>query len=140
MLKGIPGCLSPELLSVLAMMGHGDEIVLADADFPAYRCSQRVLRADGVEIAPLLAAILPLFPLDSFVENPIAIMAPVDKAAPEPKPWGRFREIVKPHFKTFTDFEYVERFAFYDRAKQAFAVVVTSEPDGNLILKKGPVA
>ncbi len=139
MLKGIPACLSPELLSVLSMMGHGEAIVLADADFPAYSCSDHVIRADGVRTADLLSAILPLFPLDPFVENPVSIMALADQAASEPDSWAQFREIIKPHFPTFKSFEYVDRFDFYDQAKQTFAVVVTGEPDGNLILKKGPV-
>ena len=139
MLKNIPPCISPDLMHALMSMGHGEEIILADADFPAHSCCAKVLRADGVGVGTLLSAILPLFPLNPFVEDPVMIMAPVDKAAPEPTVWREFRGIIKANEPGFKDLKPLERFEFYDRARQAFAVVVTSEPDGNLILKKGPV-
>jgi L-fucose mutarotase len=139
MLKNIPSCISPDLMHALMSMGHGEEIVLADADFPAHTCNRRVLRADGLRVGTLLSAILPFFPLDPFVQDPVMVMAPVDKAAPEPPVWGEFRGIIKANDPGFKDLKPLERFEFYDRARQAFAVVVTSEPDGNLILKKGPV-
>lgn len=139
MLKNIPGCISPELMYVLMRMGHGDEIILADADFPAETCSQRVIRADGHGLVTLLEAILPFLPLDPFVEKPVMIMAPVDSKAEEPANWQEYRNTIKKHEKRFRNFDYIERFNFYKRTKKAFAVVATGEPDGNLILKKGVV-
>ena len=138
MLKKIPGVISPDLIQTMMRMGHGDELVLADCDFPAETFSKRIIRADGVMIADLLKAILPFYPLDPFVEKPVAIMAPVGDAK-EPEVWQEFRKIILRHEKRFTDFEYAERFVFYQRAKESFAVVITGEPDGNLILQKGVV-
>jgi L-fucose mutarotase len=145
MLKGIPPILSPELLKVLAEMGHGDELVLADANFPAASMARRLLRADGHGVPELLAAILQLFPLDTFVERPAALMAVV-QAPGEPAPagppiWERYREVVRRHEPSFAGFELVERFAFYDRAREAYAVVATGEraPYANVILKKGVI-
>lgn len=137
MLKNIPACISPELMSAMMCMGHGDELVLADGDFPAETYSKRVIRADGLTICTLLEAILLFFPLDPFTEKPIMIMAAMGK---EPKNWKKYRKIIAGFEKRFRDFEHIERFEFYKRAQNAFAVVVTSEPDGNIILKKGVVA
>ena len=139
MLRNIPGCISPDLMHALMSMGHGDEIVLADADFPAATYSRRLLRADGLELAPLLEAILPLFPLDGFVDNPVATMDWRAWSQQEPPTYQTFRNILRRHDEQFADLALVERHAFYERAARAYAVVVTGEPDGNLILKKGPV-
>jgi L-fucose mutarotase len=145
MLKGIPPILSPELLKVLAEMGHGDELVLADANFPAASMARRLLRADGHGVPELLAAILQLFPLDTFVERPAALMAvvqaPGEPAPAEPPIWERYREVVRRHEPSFAGFELVERFAFYDRAREAYAVLATGEraPYANVILKKGVI-
>jgi len=139
MLKGIPSVISPDLMFVMMRMGHGDQLVLADCDFSAETCSKRVIRADGIRIADLLDAILSFYPLDPFTEKPVAIMAPVEDAK-APEVWKEFRGIISRHEKRFTDFEYVERFAFYRRATESFVVIITGEPDGNLILKKGVVA
>ena len=138
MLRNIPACISPDLMHALMSMGHGDEIVLTDADFPAETYSARLIRADGLDVATLLNAILPFFPLDPFVERP-AIIMDCSAWGDEPESYGRFRKIFKKHDKNFKDFELLKRFEFYERAKNTFAVVVTSEADGNVILKKGPV-
>ena len=138
MLKNIPACISPDLMHALMSMGHGDEIVLADADFPGASYSKRLIRVDGVDVATLLDAILPLFPLDSFVKKP-AITMDCSEWGKEPESYERFRRIIRKHEKSFTDFELVKRFDFYKRASNAYAVVITSEADGNVILKKGPV-
>ncbi len=138
MLRGIPSCLSPDLVYILMNMGHGDEIVFADADFPGASYAKKLLRCDGVDIATLLKAVLPFFPLDSFVENPVATMDCSPWGDP-PESYARFKQIIKKYEPKFTDFEYVERFELYKRAETAFAVVITSEADGNLFLKKGPV-
>ena len=139
MLKGIPNCLSPDLVRALMSMGHGDEIVLADADFPAASYAKRLIRADGVDIATLLEAILPFFPLDSFVDKPVITMDWRDWAHAEPAAYQTFRNSILKSDPGFADFEYLKRFDFYERAKSSFAIVITGEPDGNLVLKKGPV-
>jgi L-fucose mutarotase len=139
MLKNIPGCLSPDLMHALMSMGHGDEIVLADADFPGVSYSQRLIRCDGVPLTTLFEAILPFFPLDPFTEKPTATMEYRPWSSQEPASYERFRQILRTHDPKFVELEYVERFAFYERARKAYAVVMTSEPDGNLILKKGVV-
>ena len=138
MLRNVPGCISPDLMHALMSMGHGDEILLADADFPAATHSRRLIRADGVDVGTLLESILPFFPLDAFVEKP-AITMDCSPWGDEPESYERFRAIIGKHEPRFTDFELLERFRLYERARNAYAVVVTSEADGNVILKKGPV-
>ena len=138
MLRNIPACISPDLMHALMTMGHGDEIVFADADFPAADNAKRLIRADGLDIATLLEAVLPLFPLDGFVDKP-AITMDCSEWGDEPESYKRFRKIIKKHYDKFTDFELEKRFDLYDRSQKAYAVVVTSEADGNVILKKGPV-
>ena len=140
MLKNIPNCISPELMSIMMRMGHGDELVLADGDFPVDTFSKRVVRADGLKITTLLEAILPFFPLDPFVEKPVITMDYRAWSKEEPAFYAMFRKLIKKFDQGFTDFEYIERFEFYKRAQNAFVVVATSEPDGNIILKKGVAA
>ena len=140
MLKGIPSIISPDLLKILMEMGHGDDIVLADGNFPSASSAQRLVRSDGNNVPELLKAILQLLPLDPFVERPVALMAVVPGDSTRPTIWEQYRGIIQQNEK-FVDFEYVERFAFYERARQAYAVVATSETAayGNIILKKGLV-
>jgi L-fucose mutarotase len=141
MLKRIPPILSPELLHLIAAMGHGDELVLADANFPSVTIAQRLWRADGHAVPPLLKAILELFPLDSFVEQPAAVMQRVDKPD-EPAPiWTEFQMLLDSAEGKHVNVERVERFKFYERAKKAFCVVATGERAlyGNLIIKKGVI-
>ena len=139
MLKNIPPILSPEMLKVLMEMGHGDEIVLADGNFPAASVARRLLRCDGHGVPELLEAVLKFFPLDIYVEQPVALMAVVPGDDTKPTIWEDYRKIVVASGEKFTDFDFVERFAFYERAKQAYAVVATSEKAlyANVILKKG---
>ena len=139
MLKGISPLLSPELLTVLCRMGHGDEIVLADAHFPGDTMGRRVLRADGLKIAALIDAILPVFELDSYVDAPLVMMAAVPGDKLDPRVEKAYRAAVDRHAPKTPPIARMERFAFYDRAKQAFAVVMTGETAkyGNIILKKG---
>ena len=134
MLKGISPLVSPELLKTLAEMGHGDEIVLSDAHFPAHSINARVLRADGLPADRLLAAISPLFELDAYA-TPVVMRAPVAGDALDPSVEAAYRQALG-----YTgEIEQMERDAFYDRARKAFAVVVTGETRkyGNVILKKG---
>ncbi len=141
MLKNIPNILSPDLLKVIMEMGHGDEIVIADGNFPAASIAQRLIRLDGHPIPPILGAVLALFPLDNYVEKPVSLMAvtPGDKI--QPVIWEAYRNIIRESKEPFTDFEYVERFAFYERARKVYAVVATGESAlyANIILKKGVV-
>lgn len=141
MLKGIPPIISPDLMYVLMEMGHGDDLVLGDGNFPAATCGKRLVRCDGHAVPELLDAILQLFPLDTFVERPVALMAVVPGDSTKPTIWNEYRSIIQKHDSHFTDFEFVERFAFYERSKQAYAVVATSERAlyANIILKKGVV-
>lgn len=139
MLKGISPVISPELLAVLCRMGHGDEIVLADAHFPGDTFGQRVLRADGISIPDLLAGILPLFQLDDYVDAPMAMMEAVPGDALDPAVEESYRFAIDDNTEKRYPIERIERFAFYDRAKEAYAVVMTGENAkyGNIILKKG---
>ena len=141
MLKIISPLLSPELLKTLAEMGHGDELVLADGNFPSASIAQRLVRADGHGVPKLLEAILQLFPLDTFVERPVAVMAVVPGHDYTPTIWEEYRRILRASGEPFSDFETVERFAFYERARKAYAVLATGETSlyANLILKKGVV-
>ncbi|MBE0654114.1 MAG: L-fucose mutarotase [Bacteroidales bacterium] len=139
MLKGISPLISPELLSVLARMGHGDEIVLADAHFPGETFNPRVIRADGLRIPDLLEAILPLFVLDSYVPRPLIMMAPVKGDTLDPNVEDAYLESIYKTNPKIAPIDRIDRFEFYERAKKAFAVVMTGETAkyGNIILKKG---
>lgn len=139
MLKGIPSIMSPELLKILMEMGHGDEIVIGDGNFPAQSMGQRVVRLDGHGVPEVLEAVLALMPLDQYVEKPAALMSTV-QGDPEPPIWDTYAKIIKKH-EGKCDFNMVERFAFYDRAKLAYAVIATGESEiyANIILKKGVI-
>jgi L-fucose mutarotase len=141
MLKGIHPAISPELLKILMEMGHGDELVIADGNFPAASVAQRLVRADGHGTSILLEAILRLFPLDTYVENPVGLMAVVPGDPYQPVIWDGYRTIIRKVSAGFNEFEYIERFAFYERAKAAYAVLATSEFAlyANIILKKGVI-
>ena len=140
MLKNIPSILSPELLKILMEMGHGDEIVIADGNFPSASIARRLVRSDGNMVPELLDAILKFFPLDPYVKLPVALMAVVPGDTYKPTIWDTYRQVIAKHEK-MSDFDYVERFAFYERAKLAYAVIATSETAlyANIILKKGVV-
>lgn len=134
MLKGISPVISPDLLKTLAEMGHGDEIVISDAHFPAHTFNARVIRADGIGADRLLAGIIPLFELDSYAV-PVIMMAAVPGDTLDPEVERKYRAALG----YAGEIERVERFAFYERAKRAYAVVVSGETAkyGNVILKKG---
>ena len=141
MLKGIPSILSPELLKVLMEMGHGDELVIGDGNFPAASMAQRLVRCDGHGVPELLDAITTLFPLDTFVDAPVALMEVVPGDTTVPKIWNTYEQIIANRAGMDTKIEFVERFAFYERAKQAYCIVATGEAGlyANVILKKGVV-
>ena len=139
MLKGIPKLLSPELIKILAEMGHGDEIVIGDANFPAVQYGRRVVRADGSGGAELLSAILSVMPLDTYAAENFILMEVV-KGDAVPVIWEDYRRVAaekEPNARI----GYMERFAFYERAKEAFAVIASGEEQiyANIILKKGVI-
>ncbi|MEN8126757.1 MAG: L-fucose mutarotase [Planctomycetota bacterium] len=142
MLKNVPNIISPDLLKIIMEMGHGDELVLADGNFPAASMAQRLVRADGHNVPELLEAILKLYPLDIYVPKAAALMEVVPGDDTKPTIWEDYRRIIVDSGEKFEDFEFVERFAFYERAKKAYAVVATSEGAlyANIILKKGVIA
>lgn len=141
MLKGIPAIISPDLMKVLMEMGHGDELIIADGNFPAASIAQRLVRADGHGVPAVLEAVLKFLPLDKYVPRAVGLMQVVAGDPTKPTIWEQYRKIIKGSGEPFEDFEYIERFAFYERAKRAFAVVATSETAlyANIILKKGVV-
>ncbi|MDO5724499.1 MAG: RbsD/FucU domain-containing protein [Flaviflexus sp.] len=139
MLKNIPACLSPDLVHVLMSMGHGDEIVIADGNFPGDSNNDLVVRADGLGVPELLSAILTLLPLDRYSDWQAGLMETV-AGDPTPEIWQTYEEILAAA-EGKVEITKFERFAFYEQAKKAFAVVLTSETAlyGNIILKKGVV-
>ena len=138
MLKGIHPAISPVLLKVLSEMGHGDEIVLADAHFPGHSFNDQVLRADGLKITTLLDAILPLFELDSY-DDPLIMMQAVEGDLLDPTVESSYRTEIEQHVSEVPAVIRIGRFEFYDRAEKAAAVVMTGEVAkyGNIVLKKG---
>ncbi len=141
MLKGIPSILPPELLKILMEMGHGDEIVISDGNFPAANYAQRLVRCDGHNVPDLLDAILKFFPLDPYVDAPVSLMQVVPGDTVETPIWDVYKAIVRKYEPTNNKVQNVERFAFYEQAKAAYAVVSTGEKAlyANIILKKGVV-
>ena len=141
MLKGIPKAISPALMHALMSMGHGDEIVLADGNFPSASSARILVRADGLGVCVLLRAIMQFFPLDTFVNDHAVVMAVVDSEADEPPIWNEFRSVLREAGKREVSLTPIERYEFYDRARKAYCVVATAEEAlyANLILKKGVV-
>ena len=141
MLKGISPIISPELLKILMEMGHGDELVIGDGNFPAASNARRLVRLDGHGVPEILDAILQLFPLDTYVEAPVALMQVTPGDPCRPAIWKTYHELADRHEVREVPFEMVERFAFYDRAKTAYAIVASGESAlyANIILRKGVV-
>jgi L-fucose mutarotase len=141
MLKGIDPILGPELLHALRAMGHGDDIVIADSNFPATTNAKRLIRLDGVDAVHVADAILSLMPLDTFVDNAAFVMRVVGKPKESPPIFREFQRALDKHSKGFK-IARLERFKFYERAQRAYAIVATGETRvyGNLILTKGVIA
>ena len=139
MLKNIPKIVSPQLLKVLCEMGHGDEIVIADGNFPAETFGQRVIRADGLGGEEMLDAVLSLIPLDTYATENFMLMQTVE-GDPLPTIWDKYFAIAKKHDDNLRAGN-LERFAFYERAKKAYAVIATGEGAvyANIIIKKGVI-
>lgn len=144
MLKGIPSVLSPELLKSLCEMGHGDELVIADGNFPCHTVGKnaKVVRLDGHGVPEILDAVLKLLPLDTYTEKPVGLMeiVPGDDC-PTPSIWYKYEELLKKHEPEHHEIEYIERFEFYERAKKAYLIIATGESAiyANILLKKGVV-
>ncbi len=144
MLKGIPKILSPELLKVLCEMGHSDRLVLADGNFPAESMGKGaiVIRCDGHGVAELLDAILQVFPLDTYVEHPVSLMEVMAGDPVETPIWDTYRQIIERHdARGEKTVGHIERFAFYEEAKKAYAIIATGETAlyANVMLQKGVV-
>ena len=142
MLKGIPDIISPDLLKILDEMGHGDDLVIGDSNYPAASNAKRLVRADGHGVPALLEAILSLFPLDTFVDAPVSLMQVVKGDPTIPEIHEKIREVVRKYdSRGNAAIALVERFEFYEKAKQAYAVVATTELKayGCLIIKKGVI-
>ena len=139
MLKNVPKIVSPQLLKILCEMGHGDEIVLADANFPSEAIGKRVVRADGLGGVELLDAILKLIPLDTYADKNFFLMQ-TTQGDPTPTIWSEYFPVANSLDDNLRD-EQLERFAFYERAKQAYAVIATGDEAiyANIILKKGVI-
>ncbi|MEF9894540.1 MAG: RbsD/FucU domain-containing protein [Clostridia bacterium] len=141
MLNKIPKILPPELVKIMMQMGHGDEMVIGDGNFPCDAMGTRVVRLDGHCVPEILDAVLELMPLDPYVPAPTALMSVVPgDTYGEPEVWATYAQILSRHDHALPS-EMVERFAFYERAKRAFVCVATGEPRqyANIILKKGIV-
>ena len=141
MLKGLDPLLTPDLLFVLASMGHGDEIVLVDANFPATSVAQRLVRLDGVSLLDAAKAVLSVLPLDTYVENPVATMAMVETPDLIPDVQDEVFALAGEIEGSPVQVEHLERFAFYERARSAYAIVATGERRsyGNVVFSKGVV-
>ena len=140
MLKNIPKLLSPELLKVLCEMGHGDELVIGDGNFPAAANAKRLVRADGLGACEVLDAVLQVFPLDQYDANNFVLMQKCEGDTADTGIWNDYAAILKKYEpEAVVSFE--ERFAYYERAKKAYAIVATGEEKqyANIILKKGCV-
>ena len=141
MLKTIPNILSPDLLKIMMEMGHGDELVIADGNFPSASIAKRLVRMDGHSVPDVLKAILKLFPLDTFVELPVVLMKTVSEEKKIPPIWREYEKIIRESGEPFSAFNYIDRFDFYEQAKRSYAVIATGEPAlyANIIIKKGIV-
>ena len=141
MLKNIPQNIGPDLLKILNEMGHGDDIVIADGNFPAASKAKRLIRMDGLSATEVLDSILKLFPLDTYVENPVSLMQVVKGDTYVPTIWDEFKKIIIDNNEPLEEFEYLEKPEFYSKSEKAYAIVATSEKElyANIILKKGVI-
>lgn len=144
MLKNIPNIISPELLKALCEMGHGDELVIADGNFPCHTVGKnsKVVRLDGHGVPEILDAVLQLLPLDTYTEKPVGLMEVVkgDNCG-TPSIWNKYKKILSKYEPNNSEIEYIERFDFYERAKKSYLIIATGEKAiyANILLKKGVV-
>ena len=139
MLKGISPLIGPELLYTIHRMGHGDEIVFADAHFPGDSLNSNIIRADGLKIADIIEAILPLFELDQYVDFPVSMMEVVKGDTYNTEVEKDYIDVISKTHPKIKYIDKIERFKFYEKSKKSFAVVMTGDTRkyGNIILKKG---
>ncbi len=140
MLKGIPQNLSPDLVKILMEMGHGDEIVLADGNFPSAANANKLIRMDGVNVPELLSSLLELMPLDSYAEAPVLFME-TEPGDEYPTIWKEYESIILKKNQAPVNIGYLERQLFYQRSRKAYCIVATGEKKiyGNIILRKGVI-
>lgn len=141
MLKGIPSNISPELIKILMEMGHGDQIVIADGNFPSTSLARNLIRLDGHNVPEILDSILKFFPLDTYTKYPISLMSVVSGDTIVPTIWNTYENIIKVYFPEFSCFDFIDRFTFYEKAKNAYAIIATSEKSlyANILLTKGVI-
>ncbi len=141
MLKGIPSIISPELLKILMEMGHGDEIIIADGNFPGASLANKLVRLDGHTGPEVLEAVLKLLPLDTYADNFVLMQKMECDKNMEIPVWKDYERIAAVGDKGFSKLTYIDRFEFYERAKKAYAIIATSETAqyANILLKKGLV-
>ena len=143
MLRNIPEVIPPELMLALMEMGHGDDIVIGDINFPSKTMSNRCVYAKGIGAVEIVEAVLQFFPLDVFVEDPVTVMQPGDLFKGTPPIWSEYERVVKENdfCGAFKGLKQIDRFDFYDRAKNSFVTVQTSEPAlyACMIMKKGVI-
>lgn len=141
MLKNVPRILSPDLMKVLMEMGHGDEIVVADGNFPCYTHNERIIRLDGNGGNDVLEAIISMLPLDSYVDENVILMSVLPSDNVETPIWNDYKETLNIYEGENAKIGFLDRFSFYERAKKAYAIVATSEDAlyANIILKKGVI-
>lgn len=141
MLKNIDTMVSPDLLFILAAMGHGDELAIVDANFPAANLAKRLVRLDGVGAPRALKAVLELMPLDDYAESPVTVMEVVGDPDAIPQPVEEFTTIVNSAESRQVKIARIDRFAFYDRARAAFAILATGETRlyGCVLIRKGVI-
>lgn len=140
MLKGIPKNICPELIKVMMEMGHGDKLLLADANYPGHSCHHKVIRADGLSIPELLDSILQLYPLDNYSEHQVELMEVVKGDTVKPVIWNEYKSILSQYKNDFS-IEFKERFDFYESSKSCYAIVITGETAlyGNIMITKGVI-
>lgn len=141
MLIGISPLISPDLLKTLCEMGHGDELVLADSNFPGESIARKLVRADGISITDLLSGIAPLFPFDQY-DRPLLMMQVVEGDTLDPAVEADYMRVIREYNPRILAPERIERHAFYERARRAYGVLMSGETRiyGNLIIKKGVIA
>jgi len=141
MLKGIPSIISPELLKILMEMGHGDEIIIADGNFPGASLANKLVRLDGHTGPEVLEAVLKLLPLDTYADNFVLMQKMECDKNMEIPVWKDYERIAAAGDKGFSKLTFIDRFEFYERAKKAYAIIATSETAqyANILLKKGLV-
>lgn len=141
MLKGIPKIIPPELMKILMEMGHGDELLLCEGNYPKFGSPERCVRMDGHGIPEILDAILRYFPLDTYVEHPTVLMAVVPGDPYKPEIWETYREIGAKYEEKGLREEAVEKAEFYPRGAKCYACIATGETAlyANVILRKGVV-